>query len=200
MFDIEKIGNRIKQRRESLNLTLDEVATAVGVDKSTIMRYEKGLIDRPKIPVLHSIAIALDVRPEWLLGQSDQMEDEASWDWDSTHLKEVRTRADLSIEDIALRLGIPASRYKSIESGEVRPTIPLLISIAQICKTSVDLLLGLDMSPQNNSSVTAWYTEKDIKMIEAYHRAGNEVQRIIDLTLAPYQVSESHTGSGKSVG
>lgn len=73
MFDINEIGARLKRRRTELGLSLDEVANSVGVDKSTIMRYEAGKILRPKLPVLESVARTLNVRIQWLLGSSDDM-------------------------------------------------------------------------------------------------------------------------------
>ena len=67
-------GTRIKYARGLRNATLDEVARKVGVTKSTIQRYENGKINAIKIPVVESIAAALQVNPAWLLGKSDDME------------------------------------------------------------------------------------------------------------------------------
>ncbi len=66
-----EIGTRINSAREMRNLTLDDVASSVGVAKSTIQRYEKGTIEKIKLPVLQSIAAALDVNPNWLIGNTD---------------------------------------------------------------------------------------------------------------------------------
>ncbi len=66
-----EIGARISSARELRCLTLDDVASSVGVAKSTIQRYEKGTIEKLKLPVLQSIAVALDVNPNWLVGNTD---------------------------------------------------------------------------------------------------------------------------------
>lgn len=73
MTNIE-IGNRIKHARNLRNATLDNIAQKVGVTKSTIQRYETGKINTIKIPVVESIAAALNVNPLWILGKSDIME------------------------------------------------------------------------------------------------------------------------------
>ncbi|MCI9542495.1 MAG: helix-turn-helix transcriptional regulator [Lachnospiraceae bacterium] len=73
MTNIE-IGNRIKYARELRNVTLDYVAQKVGVTKSTVQRYENGKINSIKIPVVESIAIALNVNPSWIVGKSNVME------------------------------------------------------------------------------------------------------------------------------
>lgn len=66
-MDNKKIGNRIKTRRKELNLTLKQIADIVGVASSTIQRYENGTINQLKLPVLESIAKALDINPTWLV-------------------------------------------------------------------------------------------------------------------------------------
>lgn len=68
MYSSKEIGDRIKSRRDELDMTLDKVAAKVGVSKSTIQRYENGLIGRVKLPVIESIADALRVSPDWLVG------------------------------------------------------------------------------------------------------------------------------------
>lgn len=66
-------GKRIQRRREELGLNLGDIAKEVGVAVSTIQRYEKGKIEKIKLPVIEAIAKALQVDPAWLLCQTDQM-------------------------------------------------------------------------------------------------------------------------------
>lgn len=67
----EQIGLRIETRRIELDLTMQEVADRIGVDKSTVQRYEKGKIKRIKLPVIESFASALSVNPDWIIGKTD---------------------------------------------------------------------------------------------------------------------------------
>lgn len=71
MYNLILIGERIKSTRKELGMTLDDVAKKVSVARSTIQRYEKGLITSPKIPVLAAIAQALGVNDRWIMGISD---------------------------------------------------------------------------------------------------------------------------------
>lgn len=73
-MDVHEIGNRIKQARTLRNYTLDDIAHEIGVAKSTIQRYENGLIRRPKLPVLQAIAQSVQVNPAWLAGYDVPME------------------------------------------------------------------------------------------------------------------------------
>lgn len=75
----KRIGERIEQRRKSLGLTLDYVASEVGLAKSTIQRYEKGTIERIKIPVIEAIARVLKVNPAWICFKSDDMNPPPEW-------------------------------------------------------------------------------------------------------------------------
>lgn len=73
MTNIE-IGYRIKQARNMRDVTLNDIAKKVGVAKSTIQRYENGKINSIKLPVIESIALALNVNPAWIVGKSNEME------------------------------------------------------------------------------------------------------------------------------
>lgn len=70
------IGQRIEQRRKERGMTLDDVAQEIGVARSTIQRYEKGSIEKIKLPIIEAIARVLGVNPAWICGKSDMMEPE----------------------------------------------------------------------------------------------------------------------------
>lgn len=70
----KEIGNRIKSRRKELNLTQEQIGNTIGVAKSTIQRYENGLIIDLKMPVIQAIANVLKVNPSWLILKSEEKE------------------------------------------------------------------------------------------------------------------------------
>jgi transcriptional regulator with XRE-family HTH domain len=65
------IGRRIRECREDKGMTQEELGRKLGYNKSTIQRYETGLISSLKIPVLHAIANTLNVNPDYLALKSD---------------------------------------------------------------------------------------------------------------------------------
>lgn len=67
------IGARIEARRKELGFTLDDIAKEIGVAKSTVQRYEKGTIEKIKLPVIEAIARVLAVDPAWLCCKTDHM-------------------------------------------------------------------------------------------------------------------------------
>lgn len=72
MLDRKVVAERIAEARQYRGMTLTEVAEKVGIDKSTIMRYEKCQVKKMKPPVIEAIARALDVNPAWIVGKADR--------------------------------------------------------------------------------------------------------------------------------
>jgi len=62
------IGERIKERRLDLGLTLLQIAEELGVKEATAQRYESGAIKNIKYKTLIKLAIVLKCTPEYLLG------------------------------------------------------------------------------------------------------------------------------------
>lgn len=74
------IGNRIKQRRLDLDMTADELSYAVGKNRATIYRYEKGDIENLPTSVLEPLADALHTTAAYLMGWTDDPIDYATLD------------------------------------------------------------------------------------------------------------------------
>ena len=71
-MDMKKIGKRIYDTRKEKRMTLQDIADDLGVARSTIQRYEKGLFDNIGLPMLEAIAKSLDVNPSWIIYKSDE--------------------------------------------------------------------------------------------------------------------------------
>lgn len=65
------IGNRIKERRLALGMSVDDLAIAVNKNRATIYRYEKGEIENLPTTVIEPLAKALETTPEYLMGWTD---------------------------------------------------------------------------------------------------------------------------------
>lgn len=63
-----KYNEYIKNRRIELGLTLEEVATKVGVNKATVQRWESGLIANLRRDKIAALAKALETSPAFILG------------------------------------------------------------------------------------------------------------------------------------
>lgn len=65
---VENMGQRIRDRRIALELTLDELGKKVGVGASTVRKWETGYIKDMRSDKIQKVADALDVTPAYLMG------------------------------------------------------------------------------------------------------------------------------------
>lgn len=72
-MDNKEIGKRIKQVREMRNISQEELGNQLGLNKSSIQRYESGQVQRIKLPILENMAKILNVDPSWLILKSNIM-------------------------------------------------------------------------------------------------------------------------------
>lgn len=69
------IGEKIRARRLELGMTAEELGSKIGVQKSAVIKYEKGHIDL-RSKKIQAIAKALDVSPVSLLPDGERTEEE----------------------------------------------------------------------------------------------------------------------------
>ena len=74
MLTAKEVGLRIKERRNELKISMPELGRRVGVNKSTIQRYETDGVNPTRSMVINGIAEALLTTPEWLTGLSEEKE------------------------------------------------------------------------------------------------------------------------------
>ncbi|MBL4934068.1 helix-turn-helix domain-containing protein [Clostridium paridis] len=67
-----EMNEKIKQKREELGLTLQEVGEYLGVSKATVQRYESGEIKNLKLDSIEKLAEILKVSPAYLMGWEEQ--------------------------------------------------------------------------------------------------------------------------------
>ncbi len=77
-----RIGDRIRDKRLELGLSVDELAARLGKNRATVYRYEKGDIENMPIGVLEPLAQVLQTTPSYLIGWT---EDAYDWRRDLDH-------------------------------------------------------------------------------------------------------------------
>lgn len=144
MKDSAETGRRIRERREQLGMTQEELGDFLSMNKSSISRLEKGLVENIKKPVLREIAEHLHVDFDYLdLNTKDFSEHKSIKGGEiMLKLKEIREEAGLSMRQVSVQAEIPASTYTAYEKGEREPNIATLIKLADFFGCSVDRILG----------------------------------------------------------
>ena len=70
----EEMAKRIKELRTAKGLTLEQVADVVGVGKSTVRKWETGMIANMRRDKIASLAMALGTTPAYLMGWKEEEE------------------------------------------------------------------------------------------------------------------------------
>ncbi len=65
------VGQRIKECRIKMGITVDELAAKLKKNRATVYRYEKGDIENLPITILEPIANALNTSPAFLMGWTE---------------------------------------------------------------------------------------------------------------------------------
>ena len=122
MADIIEIGKRIKLCREQRGMTQGELGERLGLNKSTIQRYETGQIAKIKLPILESMAAELEVNAEYLALKNDDPEIKRDpIESNATILPQEKIRMIPVYESVSAGFGAYADNY-------ILEYIPLFIS------------------------------------------------------------------------
>ena len=71
MIDRKKLSNRIRNLRESRNLSINDLAKELNLSKATVGHWETGL-RLPSLEVTDALADYFDVSTDYLLGRTDK--------------------------------------------------------------------------------------------------------------------------------
>lgn len=63
------IAHRLHQRRLALGFSLQQLSDRAGLSRSTLQRYETGAIRSIPLSSIMALCVALQVTPQWLLGE-----------------------------------------------------------------------------------------------------------------------------------
>ena len=102
-FTAKQVGERIKERRTELNLTMPELGKRIGVNKSTIQRYEADGVDPKRTMIINGLAEALLTTPEWLTGLSEDKE----YDTKTLCQRDIEAHITKYLESVSVVKGEP---------------------------------------------------------------------------------------------
>ena len=161
------LNDRLRAARTSKGLTLDEVASKVGVSRQTIQRYESGVISNIPSDNIEKLAAALDTTPAELMGWAGppvKVKTTMTFDGDSPmhDLTQAYLRHPKAVQDEILvrldRLDVTFSKNVSkllMDSGDVNGFMQ---------KTGLDFpRVGKLMQGE-----TVWTTPEEAERIAAY--------------------------------
>ena len=178
MADGNEIGKRIKLCRERNKLTQGELGERLGLNKSTIQRYETGQVSKIKLPILESIACELNVSAAYLALKTDNSEVAPSnynpleYRSSSDVVRYLRESKNMSRAEFANVLNCRESTIRKIEEGHKLVSINLARKISNC--------FGLPM-PNTLFSATLY---------DRYQKLNKRDSAIVDTLLEPLKPDE----------
>lgn len=130
------IGKRIKDRRNELNISVDELAKRLNKNRTTVYRYEKGDIENLPIDILDPLAKALETTPAYLMGWDDKPNKDTATVGEL--LKMMRINRDMTVEEYSKEIGISAEDLRLYESGEKYIPLSAIRTIADYYRLSME--------------------------------------------------------------
>lgn len=119
---MEDLGKRIYNLRKARGLTLESVGQAVGVGRSTVRKWENGIIANMRRDKIKKLATALGTTPSYIMGWTDDPDDDglSSPSSLSPQLQSLSDALDLLNEDGQKKLLdyaadlVAGGRYKKV--------------------------------------------------------------------------------------
>lgn len=132
----------LKSKREDLGMTYDDLAARTGLNKSTIHRYEQGVIKSMSLDNYLKLADALYI--------NENLNNEGYYMGNfGENLKRYRELNNLKQIDVAEKLSVAKPTVCNWENNNRFPDRDMLINISKTLNVSIDELLGLESNIPN---------------------------------------------------
>ncbi len=138
----KKLGVLIRDARHTLGKSLEECAQAIGVTPDEFQQYELG-VKSPSLPEIEGLAMYLKVSMDHFWGEKTLSESESPTSkLDLEHLiglrqrmigtliRQTRTDADISVQEVAQTLQLTEDQIEKIEMGEIPISLPTLEALS----------------------------------------------------------------------
>ena len=119
-------GEKLRQLRISQGMTLEQVAVKVGVGKSTVRKWEIGMIENMRRDKIVALAAALGTTPEYLMGWGDGKQRVALTPYQQSEIvdlfKTIMNEKNITEGFVTVRTGIDRTFFAKL----LRPSICLV--------------------------------------------------------------------------
>ncbi|MDX1521461.1 MAG: helix-turn-helix transcriptional regulator [Anaerolineae bacterium] len=153
------IGVKVRHARTKAGLNIDEVAQAIGLTSDALSAIELGQHD-PTLPQLEVMAFLFNIPLTYFW--TDEPIEKIDWDFPTLEaialrqriigalLRQARTEAGYSLEDLAEHLDIPVGEVASYELGKIGIPIQQLESLAAFLRVPLEHFIDEGIGPNKN--------------------------------------------------
>lgn len=114
------MGQKIYNLRAQKGMTLEELGNKVGVGKSTVRKWENGIIANMKRDKISKVAEALDTTPAYLMGWEEETQEQAPMTkLEQNHLHKYRAIDDKGKHTVDTVLEMEYNRCKGTDASKV---------------------------------------------------------------------------------
>lgn len=182
-------GDRIKQLRNTLGMSQEELGQKVGVKKAAINKYETGIVVNLKRSVIDKLSEALHTTPAYLMGWEDEKTN-APLDIPPNfpaRLRYLREQKGETQEQLAEAMGYDLEDITKWEAGENRPEFKEFSELTRYFETNLDFLLGRD----GQKSKTVVYHHGAAREIKGAEQPLSQKNRELIALLADLNLDDS---------
>ena len=155
------IGERIKQRRIELGLSVDEVAEKLGKNRATVYRYESNEIENLPVGTLEPLAKILETTPAQLIGWDD--------DERTKRLRKAVENSGYSQTQLCEITGINKGALSSYLSGRYYPKQQAIEKLSEALNVPIFWLMGYDTeSEEDSQEENAYYIDKEARELAQF--------------------------------
>lgn len=166
-------GERLKQRRKEVEISVEDLAKYIGKNRATIYRYEKGDIENIPIDLLNPLAEALQTTPQYLMGW------EQSTNRSTKHgitfgdaIRRLRMANRMNLEETSEELGITTNELQMYESGVVQIPVDVIASVTELFNVTFSEIVGVHIRKGINEDMAqVSINEKMAKQYEEWYKA-----------------------------
>lgn len=136
------VGNYIKTLREANGYSQEELGRMVGVQKSAVNKWEKGIVKNLKRETILKLSDIFNVNPARFIDEHSISTESVSYGMFQIRLKELREDKGLSQGKLGKQIGVAQSTVGMWENGTNKPENSKLVALANFFNVSTDYLLG----------------------------------------------------------
>lgn len=175
LVNLESIGDRLRKQRELNNITQQEVADYLKVNRVTYTNYEGGRTE-PNYDLLKLLSKLFDVSIDYLIGNDMGIDTSNRFE---IRIREQRKLKKLPQKEVAGMLEIKQNTYSDWETGKTEPNNKQLIFLSRLFHKSVDYLLGVDME-------TNIFTERLVELRKKNHLTQSQIADLLSVNRGSY--------------
>ena len=113
------MGEKIKLHREQMHMTLEELGNKVGVGKSTVRKWENGMIANMRRDKISKIADALCISPAYLMGWVG--DPDPNYQYSNEFVEELAANANRNMRNMVMKAFNPVNHSK--EESNTNPKL-----------------------------------------------------------------------------